>query len=194
MNHIFQTSVLIMECTEFNCLCKHIKKIRSSQPAISVLNWVKHQSFPVSIVNTGLGKVFCNFRNSPIVLFTLVVITFKCSWKVNRLSRNIPRCFWHRDCETMLLLKRYGDCETMLLLKRNEGWQIFLVFLLRTISWACLLGSGLKFIFHWKAHLLIWYKSLFNSFAEVSTSCTTENKDVSSGNNLHLMISHQQDH
>ena len=50
MNHIFQTSVLIMECIERNWLCKHIKKIRSSQPAIPVLNWVKHQSFPVSIV------------------------------------------------------------------------------------------------------------------------------------------------
>ena len=30
-----------------------MKKIRSSQPAIPVLNWVKHQSFPVSIVKVG---------------------------------------------------------------------------------------------------------------------------------------------
>ena len=29
-----------------------MKKIRSSQPAIPVLNWVKHQSFPVSSVKT----------------------------------------------------------------------------------------------------------------------------------------------
>ena len=50
MNHIFQTSVLIMECIELNWLCKYIKKIRSSQPAIPILNWVKHQSFPASIV------------------------------------------------------------------------------------------------------------------------------------------------
>ena len=50
MNYIFQTSVLIMECMELNWLCKHIKKIRSSQPAIPVLNWVKHEPFPVSIV------------------------------------------------------------------------------------------------------------------------------------------------
>ena len=51
MNHIFQTSVLIMECVELNWLCKHIKKIRSSQPAILVLNWVQQQSFPVHIIN-----------------------------------------------------------------------------------------------------------------------------------------------
>ena len=50
MNHIFQTSVLIMECIELNWLCKHMKRIRSSQPAIRVLNWMKHQSFPVTIV------------------------------------------------------------------------------------------------------------------------------------------------
>ena len=52
MKHIFQTSVLIMECIELNCLCKHMKKIRSSQPAIPVLKWLKHEPFPVvSIVN-----------------------------------------------------------------------------------------------------------------------------------------------
>ena len=50
MNHIFQASVLIIECIELNWLCKYMKKIRSSQPAIPVPNWVKHQSFPVSIV------------------------------------------------------------------------------------------------------------------------------------------------
>ena len=40
-----------MECMELNWLCKHIKKIRSSQPAIPVLKWVKHEPFHVSIVN-----------------------------------------------------------------------------------------------------------------------------------------------
>ena len=125
----------------------------------------------VIVINTGLGKVFYNFCNSPIVLFTLVVIAFKCSSKV-RASRYMPRCFWYVDCKTMLLL----EC--------NKGWQNFLVFLLKIISWTFLLWSGLKLIFHWKAHLLIWYKSLFNSFAEVSTSCITENKDVSSASNF----------
>ena len=32
-------------------MCKHIIKIKSSQPAIHVLNSVKHHPFPVSIVN-----------------------------------------------------------------------------------------------------------------------------------------------
>ena len=49
MNYIFQTSVLMMKCIVFNWLCKCMKKIRYSQPAIPVLNWVKHQSFSVSI-------------------------------------------------------------------------------------------------------------------------------------------------
>ena len=60
----------------------------------------------------------------------------------------------------------------------NEGWEIFLVFLLKTISCPCLLGSELKLIFYWKIHLLIWYISLFNSFAEVSISWITKNRDA----------------
>ena len=48
-------------------MCKHIKKIRSSQPAMPVVKWVKHQSFPVRIVKClwkrlfirkSLGKMF----------------------------------------------------------------------------------------------------------------------------------------
>ena len=49
--YIFQTSVLIMEWIELNWACKHMKKIRSSQPAIPVPNRVKHQFSSVSIVN-----------------------------------------------------------------------------------------------------------------------------------------------
>ena len=92
-----------------------------------------HKSFVYSFC-----KVFFNFHNSPIVLFSLVVVTFKCFSKVNRASRNIPRCFW------------YGDCETILLLKLNEGWQIFLVFLLKIIFFACLIANfALKFYIYW---------------------------------------------
>ena len=69
-------------------------------------------------------------------------------------------------------------------LKRNEGSEIFLVFLLKIISWAFFLDSGLKLIFQWKAQILILYKSLSNSFAEVSTLWITENEDVSSTNNF----------
>ena len=50
----------------------------------------------------------------------------------------------------------------------------------------CLLGSGLKFIFHWKIQLLILAKLLLSSFADVFMSCVTDNKDVSSVNSLAL--------
>ena len=53
-------------------------------------------------------------------------------------------------------------------------------------SMACLLGSGLKLIFHWCAQWLVLAKSLLISAAELSLLCTTENKEVSSANNLVL--------
>ena len=63
-----------MECIELNWLCKHIKKIWSSQPAIPVLNWVKHQSFPESIVknvnpHTSYFFVYTYRSIRPLVLF-----------------------------------------------------------------------------------------------------------------------------
>ena len=61
-------------------------------------------------------------------------------------------------------------------------------FLLNIISCACLAGSGLNFVFHWKAHSLIFSSSWLRSFAEASMSWTTENKDVSSANNLQLLL------
>ena len=40
MNHIFQTFVyVIIECIELNWLCKHMKKVRSSQVVILAMNW-----------------------------------------------------------------------------------------------------------------------------------------------------------
>ena len=45
MNHIFQTSVILMRVMEYierNWLCKHMKKVKSNQEAILVLEWVKH--------------------------------------------------------------------------------------------------------------------------------------------------------
>ena len=47
-------------------------------------------------------------------------------------------------------------------------------------------GLGLKLIFHWKAQSQIFFKSLFNSFAEVVILCVTENGDVSWANNIAL--------
>ena len=51
-------------------------------------------------------------------------------------------------------------------------------------SCACLVGSGLKLIFHWKTHSPIFFKSLFRSIFEASTFLTTEKSEVSSANNL----------
>ena len=42
-------------CNEHNWSCKHIEKVRSSQPSILALNWIK-QFFPVSIVKVKLKK------------------------------------------------------------------------------------------------------------------------------------------
>ena len=44
---------------ELNWLCKHIEKVRSSQPGILVLNWVK-QYFPVSSVKYFDNRYFWN--------------------------------------------------------------------------------------------------------------------------------------
>ena len=81
-----------------------------------------------TVINISLGKVFCNFHNSLIVLFTLAVIILKCSSNFSRASRNMPRCFWYEVSETMLLLK----C--------NGGWEIFLYifFQIKNLGLVCL--------------------------------------------------------
>ena len=53
-------------------------------------------------------------------------------------------------------------------------------------SWACLVVSGLKFIFHRVGQLLILSKSLLRLFVEVWMSCITENKGVSSAKSFAL--------
>ena len=66
-----------------------------------------------------------------------------------------------------------------ILLKYTLGWDDFIFFLLNIISCACLLGSGLKLIFHWKAQSPINFKSLLISLEEVLRSSAMENKEVS---------------
>ena len=82
--------------------------------------------------------------------------------------------FWYIDWVTFALLNIIGR------------WCSFFVLRLKMISWACLTGSGLQFIFHWRAQLCIISKSLF---ADVWLSWKTQNKDVSSANNLALVKS-----
>ena len=63
---------------------------------------------------------------------------------------------------------------------------ILSILLLKMTSWACFAGSELKFIFHWKAHLFIFCRSLIRLLAVFSGVLTVENKDVLSANNLGL--------
>ena len=51
-------------------------------------------------------------------------------------------------------------------------------------SWACLLRSELKLIFHWKVRLFILFKSSFKFFADKSLSNITEKGNVSSAKTL----------
>ena len=117
-----------------------------------------------------------SLRNKPIVLFTLLSILFKCSWRSNLVSNNIPKCF------------RVTDWVTMLLLKLNVGWVDFWSLWEKITSWAGLLGSGLKPIFHWEAQLFILLKSWFNLFAGECLSFITEKSVVSSANSLGFEI------
>ena len=73
---------------------------------------------------------------------------------------------------------------TWMLLKNNGGWLIFFIVWLKMTSRTCLLISGLKFIFHWKAKSLILAQSLFSLFADVFMWCVMENKYMSSENSL----------
>ena len=95
---------------------------------------------------------------------------------LNLSSSNIPKCL----CTEVEL--------TGILLKYILGWDDFIFFLLNIIPCVFLLGSGLKLIFYLKSQLLINVKSLLISVAEVLMSWTTENKEVSSANNLHSLL------
>ena len=94
--------------------------------------------------------------------------------KDNFESKCRPKCFW----ESALL--------TGILRKNILRWIFLVVFLLNITSWACFIGSGLKLIFHLKAHLFISFRSLFRLLAILSGTLTVENRVVSSVNNLGL--------
>ena len=85
---------------------------------------------------------------------------------VNLTSNVTATCFWKEACKT-LLPKTKDRCGSFFILR------------LKKTSWVCLNGSGIKSIFNWKAHLLVFFRSLMNSLTEAFTSWTTENKDVS---------------
>ena len=115
-----------------------------------------------------LGRIGWNLRNRPIVLLIFWVIFYMCSTKFNLTSNVNPRCFWD-----ILFFKGMSS-------KERQGWSSFLVFLLNITSCTCLVKSGLKIIFHWKAQLLITVRSLRKVAALDWMSLTTEKRDVSS--------------
>ena len=129
-------------------------------PYSMILRW----RFWILNVIANLGRRFCNFLKSPMVLLIFDVSIFRCFQNVNCLSIIIPRKFWDDDSGYYMLLKN------------NSGWLIFFDFWLKMTSWACLVGVGLKFMFYWKAQLLILAKTLFSSFADVFMPCVTVNK------------------
>ena len=113
------------------------------------------------VIKDGFGKKFLSFRISPMVLFTLLNIVFRSSSKLSWLSKIKPRCFWKAVCLTFALLKLSGV------------WNGFLILREKITSCACLVGSGLKLIFHWVAQSLIFFKSSLRLFVEVFKLWTT---------------------
>ena len=125
------------------------------------------------IVSSGaLVNIFYNFLNNLIVWVILLSLCLRCSWKSSLLSKIISRCLW------------FVDWMTIVLLKFNDGWFGLLSFLEKITSCACLLGSGLKLIFHWNVHLFIFFRSSFKFFADKIISWTTKNREVSSANSF----------
>ena len=121
------------------------------------------------IVSSGdLGRSDWNLRNRPIALLIFGVLKecFYVSTKFRLTSNVNPRCFWD-----ILFFKGMS-------LNERQGWSSFLVFLLNITSCACLVKSGLKIIFHWKAQLLITDRSLRKVAALDWMSLTTEKRDV----------------
>ena len=74
------------------------------------------------IKSAGLGKIFCNFRNNPMVLLIIFDTFVTCSSNVDLLSNFNPKCF----CDDAL--------DTLLLLKHKVGWQTFFSFLEKITS------------------------------------------------------------
>ena len=70
----------------------------------------------------------------------------------------------------------------------DRGWYIYFALPLKMASWACLVRSGLRLIFHGKSQLFIISKSLLRLFVDVWASWTAENKEVSSANSFTLEV------
>ena len=128
------------------------------------------------ITREGRDKTAWSLRSSQMVLSALLVIFSRCYWKFNLVSKSIPKCFWE------------GDCFKRLWLKYIEPLFRFWGFLGNITSWACLVGWGLKLVFHYIALSLILLRLLFKLFADLFRPWTTEKRDVSFVNSLTFFI------
>ena len=86
--------------------------------------------------------------------------------KVNFESKNHSKCFWIGQRLTGLSLTHFSPVSHFYTpwkrqeLKVFDGWGTAFNFLPKITFWAALVGSGLKLIFHWKAHSLVFALSL----------------------------------
>ena len=109
-----------------------------------------------------------NFRTRIMILLTLDAIVLMCSLKVKYVSNIRPECFCDETCWTCFLLRKIGGCTTFLTLR------------VKINSCACLVGSRLKLIVHWKNHFFILSKYSQSCLAVTFRSFVIVNKDVSS--------------
>ena len=58
--------------------------------------------------SAGLGKIYCTFRNNPMILLILFDIFVKRSFNVNLLSNFNSKCFCDDAWETLLLKNKGG--------------------------------------------------------------------------------------
>ena len=125
---------------------------------------------------------FCNFRESPIILFILVVTILIWFSDVNFKSSMMLMCFLYVDWVAFPLLntKFWGT------LRQNK---VVFCFKTKDNNLTLLVGSGLKSFFHWKIQSHIISKSLLRSLVEVWLTWIRKNKDLSSENNLALVES-----
>ena len=105
-----------------------------------------------------LGTLTESLLIRPINLWYFLIYWSTWNLKSSFESKTMPKCLW------------WGYFLMTLLLKATGGWELFFVFLEKITLFACLLGSGLNCNFHWKTHLLVFSKSEFNSFADISIS------------------------
>ena len=89
-----------------------------------------------------------------------VIASLICSEKERRSSRTMPRCLVDALLTTGILLKVRG------------GWTglVFAYLQDKITSIACLVMSGLNFIFHWYAHAVIFSRSLVRRSWDAFTS------------------------